>query len=327
MLTPDEAAAVKAAQNAIIDQYTTPTGPTGPTGPTAPTAPTGPTSPTAPTGPTGSPGTGAWTLLNQGPQTVGTTVPYAGQGFWKPCPLNDGSIIFGSGAFPSTWKFDCNTGLWARTNTNTTQWFKAGIGQSENYAMRLDTDRNRPCMGVGGPYAWRMAGGDNTSSPFNGDVEYHPDIDEWFTPYPFNNSTFIPANADDTAHWDASGKGKNVSYFDGASGYWSKKIFGFGAYSIGVGPLRYRDMTTGVVTVLTNDIPVSPANWPRAYCQGSVDTNGQAWMFQANWDYCTWTWGSPTNSKWVHSAIINPPQIPPLTGYTFTDSGAISELN
>jgi hypothetical protein len=299
--------------------------------------------------------------LNQGPQTVNVTVPYAGQGFWKASPLNDGSIIFGSGAYPSTWKFDCATGLWTRRNTNTTEWYIAGIDQTENYAMRLDTDRNRVCMGVGGPYAWRMAGQPDISSPFNGDVEYDPVLDQWFVPYPNRGTTYVPATPGDTAHWDASGIGKIVSYFDGASGYWNQKLFGFGCYSVGVGALRYRDMTTGNITVLTNDVPLRDG--PRAYTQGSVDPNGQAWCFGNNFDYCTWDFGAPINSPWVHHVITNPPVIPPLATTTsrayhkrqldlhalrnvleinvadklydespraatvYTDSGAIAELN
>jgi hypothetical protein len=182
-------------------------------------------------------------------------------------------------------------------------------------------------MGVGGPYAWRQSNTDPNSSPYNGDVCYHPDIDEWFVPFPNSSASYVPALPSDTAHWDVTGKGKIVSYFDGTSGYWNNKLFGFGSYSIGVGALRYRDMATGNVTVLTNDVPISPNSWPRAYTQGGVDTNGQAWQFQANWDYCTWDFGSPTNSKWAHHVITNPPAIPPLTGMTFTDSGAISVLD
>lgn len=283
--------------------------------------------PLSSTGSTGiTPLSGTWTKLNQGPQTVRVTVPYAGQGFWNSCPLSDGSVFFSSGTQPSVWKFNPVTGLWARTNSNTTDWWKAGIDQSENYSMCFDPDRGRVLMGVGGPYAWRMAGQPDVSSPLNGDVEYHLDIDEWFTPYPHGNSTYVPSVPADTAHWDATGKGKNVSYFDGAAAYWQRKQFGFGSYSTGAGALRYRDFSTGIVTVLTNDVPVRTG--PRWFCQGGIDRrSGRLWQFANNFDYCTWDWGSPTGSSWVHHAIVNPPVIPPLTGQSNTDSGALMALD
>jgi hypothetical protein len=180
-------------------------------------------------------------------------------------------------------------------------------------------------MGVGGPYAWRASGGDQNSSPLNGDLSYHVEIDEWFNEFPVRTSTYGPTAPADIAHWDINGKGKIISYFDGALGYWQNKTFGFGCFTPGVGALRYRDLATGVITVLTTDVPLR--NLPREFIQGGIDANGQCWQFANNFDYCTWNWGSAKNSPWVHHVITNPPVVPPLTGQTASDSGAKAALD